>query len=509
MMSAIFLALSPAALLAQQLIEVKNAQAAQDQAKQVEDAQLKRYIQLLQPVMWRELEFVRLTCNLTPEQRPTIKAAAKDAVKEAARLFAPQRNQRPVQPVNPTVAGLSVRRAVHTAVCENVTAEQFAAYSAEAEKRQAAIKQATILNTVAHLDSALYLKQDQRAAIAAALEKEWKEEWEHWLVMRRYGDQYFPQVPNPCVVPHLTAEQNSVWDTLQKTTIYGWMSDNQAHDEAWWTEQDKHANGSCGGDDDQIVNGPAENATPEEQSIQNFKANFDQWLFGNLNEGGIEAGRQRLENQIQLQLAEASRVCQLTEDQRAKLGLAARGDVQRFLDESNGLWRKVLAGKLDQEALNNLGQLVQPLARRRMRGLTGPGSLYVKAVAGLLTSEQRAAYDALITERRRYRYQAAIGSAIYCLEPTVALTQAQREALTQFLLELPPPCVFGENDINFILYQLATAPHDKLKPQFAERQWQGLEQYVNRYRGLREHLIQCGCLDRDDNANEKLAEDRP
>src|SRR5262245_65919939 len=49
-----------------------------------DDGRVQQYVQLLQPTMWRELDFVRQTCDLTPDQRRKVGGEADDAVQEAA-----------------------------------------------------------------------------------------------------------------------------------------------------------------------------------------------------------------------------------------------------------------------------------------------------------------------------------------------------------------------------------------------------------------------------------------
>ena len=52
-----------------------------------DDPRIQQYVQLLQPALWKELDFVRQVCELTPQQRPKIKAAGDAAVKEAAKAI--------------------------------------------------------------------------------------------------------------------------------------------------------------------------------------------------------------------------------------------------------------------------------------------------------------------------------------------------------------------------------------------------------------------------------------
>jgi len=244
---------------------------------------------------------------------------------------------------------------------------------------------------------------------------------------------------------------------------------------------------ACAADDDEIVS-----AAAKAQQDADTDENFDQWLFPGVNDAA--AGRLRIETQVKLQLAELERACQLTDAQKQRLHLAARGDMQRFLDEADVLRRKYDKVKHDQEAANQMWQELQPLQAKQARGLTGHGSLFAKILPRTLTPEQSAQYETVLNERRRFRYQASIAYALTSLEGSVALKHEQREALTKMLLELPPPHVFGREDHYLILYRLAAVPAEKLQPLFDARQWQGLTQQMNQARGMREYLIEQGML---------------
>src|SRR5262249_12872811 len=92
-----------------------------------DDGRVQQYIQLLQPTMWRELDFVRQTCNLTPEQRPKVKSAADAAVKEAAKaMLKPQR-----QPTT-MIATKAVRDGIQDALKQTLTADQLELFKTEA-----------------------------------------------------------------------------------------------------------------------------------------------------------------------------------------------------------------------------------------------------------------------------------------------------------------------------------------------------------------------------------------
>jgi hypothetical protein len=196
------------------------------------DGRVQQYVGLLMPSMWQELDFVRQVCDLTPEQRPKVKAAGEAAVRVAAKnMLQPQRAGGHL----PTAGVQTIHDGIHTALEKTLTTEQLERYLAEDASRTAATKQATISHVVSRLDGIMFLTKEQREKITTALDSNWQRDWEHWLTMHQYGDQYFPQIPDQHVVPHINREQKVVWDGLQKTTIYGWNNNGRRRvDDTWW-----------------------------------------------------------------------------------------------------------------------------------------------------------------------------------------------------------------------------------------------------------------------------------
>ena len=248
------------------------------------------------------------------------------------------------------------------------------------------------------------------------------------------------------------------------------------------------------GDDDEIVVGPIAANLPE-QMARMGRVEFDQWMYQ--NEGNAKQGEQRLQTQAKLQLAELGRVCELSDAQRSKLELAARGDLRRFLEEVDAVRRKFNAVKEDQNAMNQMWQEIQPL-QAKMNRLTGSGSLFMKTVPQTLSAEQTARYEAVTEERRKFRYQASIAVALHTLEGGVALKHEQREAIQKVLLDLPPPRAFGQYEHYLIMYRLANMPPEKLQPLLDARQWTALKRQFTQYKGMRQFLIDQGLISRED-----------
>ncbi len=120
---------------------------------------------------------------------------------------------------------------------ENVLSpEQFAHYEKEARARSEQRKSAAILSVTARLDGALSLSAEQRQEIVDAFDKKWQDDWQQWLMVNRFGDQYFPQIPDEILVPLLDSAQRPVWKGLSKigAGYYASPFAQPPDDVAWW-----------------------------------------------------------------------------------------------------------------------------------------------------------------------------------------------------------------------------------------------------------------------------------
>ncbi len=205
------------------------------------EGMIQQWLVQLRPVMLAELNHIRQVCELTPEQRPAIRTAGETSLREAAEQYAKYqqsgrvvRGQLQTQPSPRTI----IRQGLAKAVEGTLSAEQFARYTAEAKARSEQRKRATILGVVARLDGTLSLSLEQRDEIADVLSSRWRDDWEQWLMVSRYGSQYFPQIPNDVLVPQLYSAQRTVWSGVQKINV-GFQNSfvQPLDDEAWWGGQ--------------------------------------------------------------------------------------------------------------------------------------------------------------------------------------------------------------------------------------------------------------------------------
>lgn len=200
-----------------------------------------------------ELNYIRQMCDLTPEQRPKIKAAGEASVKEAAKKMAELQGRQMRGGVQPAQQPPDPRRMIREALAkvlkETLTPEQMAKYTEEATKRTALRKRAAILSVVSRLDATMCLTSEQRDKIAASITSGWQDKWEQWLMLSAYGDQYFPMVPDQFVVAHLNADQKSVWEGLQKVDFGYWNdgSGNAGVNDGWWGDEPAKADAPAGG----------------------------------------------------------------------------------------------------------------------------------------------------------------------------------------------------------------------------------------------------------------------
>lgn len=219
-----------------------SAAEAQPQQQQLIDQYAKSLEPRLPVFVDGELELVKGSCgSLSPAARREIFAAGKAAVPSAARQLATfwvggQQGK-------PFDAKRSVQDAIHAAVKPHATTEEFAAYERARAARLARRGHAARASIVARLDRKLQLTIKQRAAITAALEQGWEEDWNRELTDRNF-DGLAPDRADRCIAPHLDPRQRAAWDAWRQQA--GWSRAPEAlnpfpasvipHEpDPWWT----------------------------------------------------------------------------------------------------------------------------------------------------------------------------------------------------------------------------------------------------------------------------------
>jgi hypothetical protein len=226
------------------------------------------------------------------------------------------------------------------------------------------------------------------------------------------------------------------------------------------------------------------------------EANFDQWVFQ--GRGDASVARERIESTLKLCVDEVHRVCDLSEVQKRKLMLAARGDIKRFFEEVEVVREKFRAVQNDGNAINAIWQDIQPLQQKLARGLFGETSLFTKTLRKTLSAEQVVKYKASMDERHRYRHRAMVEAALATLENSVPLRHEQHQALAGLIVEKSRlPQASGQYNHYVVMYQISKLPEKEVQSLLDDRQQKLLAQQLDQFRGMAQMLIQNGILPKD------------
>ena len=126
--------------------------------------------------------------------------------------------------------------------------ETIAAYQEEQGHRKSFRARSGAMALVAHLDSNFRFTRPQREAITDSLQKAWQRNWQSYLQLMVHNPQYFPDVPDKTIVPHLNRAQIKQWKSRQRQNIHlGWQHlNNRNHgifrnlnQEVEWFEEPK------------------------------------------------------------------------------------------------------------------------------------------------------------------------------------------------------------------------------------------------------------------------------
>lgn len=215
----------------------------------------------------------------------------------------------------------------------------------------------------------------------------------------------------------------------------------------------------------------------EKPAVNHFQLPpFDQWVLGGQSPAQV---RQTLLSRASRRLDSLDQSYDLSDAQRKKLELAARGDIKRFFRQADEVRAKFDKLKDDQQKLNEIVQAVQPLQVKMRGSFFDDDSLLSKTIATTFTRQQAEKYEGHQQERRRFAYEAKIAFALLTLERGVPLREGQREQFTKLLLEeTEPPRSFGQQAVYAVFYQAATIDEEKLEPIFDRVQWKAIRRLL-------------------------------
>ncbi len=167
----------------------------------------------------------------------------------------------------------------------------------------------------------------------------------------------------------------------------------------------------------------------------------------------------------------------LTEAQKKKLQLAARGDIVQHISRAEELRPKVTSQAMTPEQWRTLQEQLQPLRHALQVEMTGETSLFRKTLRKVLTDEQRVRFEVLERERQA----AIIESALRKTERVpngMKLTSETRQKFAELVLDhgrIPQNVgPYGQ----FIVLLAASQLRDRVKPLLTPAEWEQFEWQV-------------------------------
>jgi hypothetical protein len=195
-----------------------------------------QYVDRLKPMLKAELLFADRVCKLDKAQRDILFAAGEECVSKTAKQFAnPQQGGQagirggraiimfggvqPIQAQSNRSGRDMLQQALSEAIKAKFPAETAATYANELTKRNDARKESVVECLVVMLDKRLILTALERREISQALLEHFDETWSGELGILMNNPQYFPQIPDDCLLPHLRDSQRMIWNSLPNKNV--------------------------------------------------------------------------------------------------------------------------------------------------------------------------------------------------------------------------------------------------------------------------------------------------
>ncbi len=184
--------------------------------------------------------------------------------------------------------------------------------------------------------------------------------------------------------------------------------------------------------------------------------------------------RQRMEATANAEIETVDRRVSLTEAQKKKLKLAARGDIAQLVSRADGLRTKLTSKPMNQQQYSDLMNELQPLRMSQQFQNFGENSLFRKTLRHTLTGEQRVRWQTLERERQKR----VIETAIQTWERTAnggKIPEPSRQKFIDVLSEFGNLPETRNSYIYYIVLVEAGKLEDRLKPILSEETWGKLQ----------------------------------
>lgn len=187
--------------------------------------------------------------------------------------------------------------------------------------------------------------------------------------------------------------------------------------------------------------------------------------------------RKRMEANANVEIESVARHVLLTEAQKKKLTLAARGDVEQVITRAAELRPKLTSKPIDQQQYVVLMRELQPLRMTQQFGLIGENSLFRKTLRHTLTDEQRVRWQSLERERQRMAVESALLKCQRMADGFI-LTGENRRQFVEVVVEHGDLPETRNSYIHYVVLVETGKLEDRLKPLVSEEVWELLQKQI-------------------------------
>lgn len=211
----------------------------EQQIKQLIPQYRNQYIHIL----YGELQAVRTYCEIPAESRAEVYNSAEEAYEKALEQFV----RGMYMPTERGQQGAAMRSAVRGSLValleKKLPPGEFTRLDRSINERSELRKRICVDSVLARMDEVMRLAPQQREKISESIRSNWSDDWESWLMLWQYEDNYLPQVEDSLIVTHLTPQQRRIWQQAQKISLRGEMHSEFAgeFDATYWNVKPKKA----------------------------------------------------------------------------------------------------------------------------------------------------------------------------------------------------------------------------------------------------------------------------
>lgn len=201
--------------------------------------------------------------------------------------------------------------------------------------------------------------------------------------------------------------------------------------------------------------------------------------------------RKRMEAVVATEIDVVDRTVSLTEAQKKKLRLAARGDIEQHISRANELRPKFTSEPLGQPRSTELMKELQLLQMAHQSGLMVETSLFRKTLRHCLTDEQRAQWQTVERERKAL----AVESVIQNLDRQrggIRLWGEGRQKFIDVLVEHGDLPDTRSSYIHHVVLVEVGKLEDRLKPLVSDADWGKLQKQIAQARQVEAALRRSG-----------------